>query len=185
MFKAQIDWRGITNYSRLAVKDEDSIYKLVDDEKNVSHHISGIIFIISFVPLTEKYEADLGTEVKKSILGKKVETQTTIEADKITNKTRLHVLAPYSAGYGQCSDSELRQLVVDVPFEAIKHLSVIAERTKSIIDLTPEGQSKIAQAFHDKTGIFANPEEQHIMLDIDQPAPMPVAQSLPAKPYIA
>jgi len=184
MFKAQIDWRGTMTRSRLAVKDEDSSYKFFDDERNISHYMPGIVFITSFVPLTEEYEVDLGSKIKKNILGKKTEIQATTKADKITNKTRLHVLAPYSAYHADRGKSELKQLVVDVPFEAIKHLSVVAERTKSIIDLTPEGQSKIAQAFQAKTGVFANAEEQQIMLDIDQPAAMPAAQSLPAKPYI-
>jgi hypothetical protein len=183
MFKAQIDWRGIREHYNLIVKDENSVFKFVDSEKNLSHHLPSIILIASFTPTTEAYKAELGIEIKKNIIGRKTEVQKTTKAYRITNKTRLHVLTPTSR-ISQWSCSELKQFVVDVPFDAIKHLSVIAERTKSIIDLTPESQSKIAQAFHDKTGIFANPEEQHIMLDIDQPAPMPVAQSLPTKPYI-
>jgi hypothetical protein len=183
MFKAQIDWRGINEHYNLIVKNEDSAFKLVDNEKNLSHHLPSIILIASFAPITEAYKAELGIELKKNIIGRKTEVQKTTKADRITNKTRLHVLAPTSS-ISDWSTSELKQFVVDVPFDAIKHLSVIAERTKSIIDLTPEGQSKITQAFRDKTGIFSNPEEQHIMLDIDQPVTMPVAQSLPFKLHI-
>jgi hypothetical protein len=168
MFKAQIDWRGIRKYIHLSTENKDSGYELFDDGGNICNHIPAIITVACITPFTEKYKAHLGTEIKKGILGREKEVHNTMWADRLTNKTHLHVLAPLSDTHNSGSVSELKLLIVDVPFDAIKHLSVIADRTKSIIDLTAAGQSKASKAFQEKTGVFANTEESQIVLDIDQ-----------------
>lgn len=167
MFKAEIEWRGLEDYHRVSGPDGYSPYNFIDANGVETRYMPAIVSIESFCPIKGRKNVDLGTTVKKGLLGEK-EKPLIVKSDVLTAKTQLYVHAPFSYSPHQNTPSPLKYFEVDVPYQAMKQLSVIAERTGAIIDLTTQGQSKIREAFANKTGVFANVPQQNIMLDVDK-----------------
>lgn len=165
MFKAEIEWGGTPYTSTTDINKDDPDYRIVQDDNEIIRHIPSVLSVISFSPATDTYKANLGTLFNKKILGIECAMDNIINAHKLTEQTMLYVLAPISKYHGDKSATEMKSMKIDVPYEAIKQLSVIVEQTGSIVDLTAEGQSKLRQAFADKLGIFAEEETQRTMLD--------------------
>ncbi|MEC7576142.1 MAG: hypothetical protein VX468_02355, partial [Pseudomonadota bacterium] len=47
----------------------------------------------------------------------------------------------------------------------LQHLSVIAEKSAAVIDLTSAGQQQITKAFQDKAGVFSPETEMVTVID--------------------
>ena len=167
MFKAQIDWRDVDSYgSVIDIFDGDSNFTLLNGSGTLYHHIAVQISIVAFRPFLDKQTVLDSTDVKKKLFGggKKSEHYRTYDAIN-AQKSCIYVFAPLSSGYSQFSSSELKEMVVDVPYEALQHLSVIAEKSAAVIDLTSAGQQQITKAFQDKAGVFSPETEMVTVID--------------------
>jgi|TARA_R110002126_G_scaffold13118_4_gene57112 hypothetical protein len=171
MFKAQIDWRGVHGYEA-KTKDRESVYTMRDVRGNITHCLPAQVTIMAFKPVTQRENSLVGTSRSKNLFGVEREIQNHMAVDVISlEKASVYFSVPLSKSYNTdavCVPTELKSLVVDVPYEALQHLSVVANMTGAVIDLSKAGQEKISHAFNGKTGVFAPEDTPCVILDVDK-----------------
>lgn len=166
MFRAILEWRGA---NRTDLKTMQGDYKCLDQDNNEIDYILANVDVSSFSPAMTTEKIKTGTIKTKSFLGKSEEKAQITQYDKVSDTTTyLYVVPPHARTYNTdtvCLPTEHRAFKVDVPFEAMQHLSMIAQRTGQAIDLTKDGQSAIRETFASKTGLFADYSPKAAVLD--------------------
>ena len=145
MFKAQLDWRGSRGYSAYQA-EESGNNKVEYSDGTTGKSIPVQITVTAFRPIA----SDSGDKFDDWL------------------RTRIYILGPVANSYDTdkvCMPTEAKQLDIDVPYDAIQLLSVVAGNTGAVIDLTDEGQKVITDSFNNKTGIFV--EDQKVSAVVD------------------
>ena len=185
MFKAQIDYRGASYYSSdLHTDDANSELKILNDDGSYDCVIPAQVNVAAFKPFVFCREIITGVTIKKKLIGANEEIPQKGWVDALEPRQSLiYVFAPEAHGRCQSTPSALRSFLVNVPFEALQHLSVLAARTGAIIDLTAAGQESISAAFAAKTGLFAPDSTAAIVLDPSKSLQENGIDTLKPKPF--
>lgn len=185
MFKAQIDYRGASYYSsELYADDADSVFKIQSCDDGYRCVIPAQVNIAAFKPFLFRREIITGVTIKKKLLGANEEIPNRDWVDvSEPRQSLIYVFVPEAHGRSQYAASTLRSLLVNVPFEALQQLSVLAARTGAIIDLTAAGQESISSAFTAKSGLFAPDSTAAIVLDPSKSLQENGIDALKPKPF--
>lgn len=155
MFQVIVEWRGTLN----AIGQTDgSTEAFLDDQGNEVDYRPTQVQLTSFQPLFRKINLEQERSSLSELFTRKSQPRTLSES-----RTRIYYMAPEAwrnTKTGEPCGLAQRSMCVDVPFEAMQKLSVVAQRSGLAVDLTLKGQEDICRAFAEKVGIFASDDDE-------------------------
>lgn len=160
MFQVIIEWRGSSYATGIG---SDSTQSYTDADGVRADFIPAQVQVTSFQPVFKTLPSDEESGGLKDIFKRKSTKRTLSDG-----RSCIYYMAPEawrSSKNGAPCGIAQRSISVDVPFEAIQKLSTISQRTGMAIDLTKQGQSDICEAFHAKSGIFADDSDDGGVID--------------------